>query len=72
MSILGVTCLLIICFYALMIEEFEAFEPEWLIVNAPSFMAVPKEDGTRQHNFAILDFTRKIALNWRNWLYRRN
>lgn len=25
-------------------------------------MAVPDEDGTRQHNFAILDFTRKIAL----------
>jgi phosphoenolpyruvate carboxykinase (ATP) len=43
-------------------EELETFESEWLIVNAPSFMAVPKEDGTRQHNFAILDFTRKIAL----------
>src|SRR5690554_5553820 len=25
-------------------------------------MAVPDEDGTRQHNFAILDFTRKIVL----------
>lgn len=43
-------------------EELETFEPEWLIVNAPSFMAIPNEDGTRQHNFAILDFTRKIAL----------
>jgi len=43
-------------------EELETFEPEWLIVNAPGFMAIPNQDGTRQHNFAILDFTRKIAL----------
>ncbi|MHA7942761.1 phosphoenolpyruvate carboxykinase (ATP) [Formosa sp. 3Alg 14/1] len=42
--------------------ELENFEPEWTIVCAPKFMAVPDEDGTRQHNFAILDFTRKIAL----------
>ncbi len=43
-------------------EELQNFEPEWTIVNAPGFMANPEEDGTRQHNFAILDFTRKIAL----------
>ncbi|HNQ27358.1 MAG TPA: phosphoenolpyruvate carboxykinase (ATP) [Aquaticitalea sp.] len=43
-------------------SELEGFEPEWLIVNAPEFMADPEVDGTRQHNFAILDFTRKIAL----------
>ena len=43
-------------------EELETFEPEWLIVNAPGFMAIPNQDGTRQHNFAILDFTRNIAL----------
>ena len=43
-------------------EELETFKPEWVIVNAPGFMAIPNEDGTRQHNFAILDFTRKIAL----------
>ena len=42
--------------------ELENFEPEWSIVCAPEFMAVPSEDGTRQHNFAILNFTRKIAL----------
>ncbi|MCL5126972.1 phosphoenolpyruvate carboxykinase (ATP) [Algibacter sp. L4_22] len=42
--------------------ELENFTPEWTIVNAPSFMAVPDEDGTRQHNFAILNFTKKIAL----------
>jgi len=43
-------------------EELENFNPEWLIVNAPSFKADPMVDGTRQHNFAILNFTRKIAL----------
>ncbi|QDO93511.1 phosphoenolpyruvate carboxykinase (ATP) [Formosa sediminum] len=42
--------------------ELENFKPEWSIVCAPSFMAVPAEDGTRQHNFAILNFTKKIAL----------
>jgi len=44
------------------VSELENFKPEWTIVNAPGFMSVPDEDGTRQHNFAILDFTRKIAL----------
>ena len=43
-------------------EELEDFDPEWTVVNAPGFMADPKEDGTRQHNFAILNFGRKIAL----------
>ena len=43
-------------------EELENFDPEWVIVNAPGFMADPIVDGTRQHNFAILDFTRKVAL----------
>ena len=42
--------------------ELENFDPEWLIVNAPGFMADPSVDGTRQHNFAILNFTKKIAL----------
>jgi phosphoenolpyruvate carboxykinase (ATP) len=43
-------------------EELKDFTPEWIVVNAPSFMAIPNEDGTRQHNFAILNFTKKIAL----------
>lgn len=43
-------------------DELEIFEPEWTIVNAPGFMADPEVDGTRQHNFAILNFTKKIAL----------
>ncbi len=43
-------------------EELQGFTPEWTIVNAPGFMADAAVDGTRQHNFAILDFTRKVAL----------
>ncbi|WP_452222335.1 phosphoenolpyruvate carboxykinase (ATP) [Lacinutrix salivirga] len=43
-------------------EELKHFDAEWTIVNAPGFMANPEVDGTRQHNFAILNFTKKIAL----------
>ncbi|WP_276168216.1 phosphoenolpyruvate carboxykinase (ATP) [Zobellia alginiliquefaciens] len=43
-------------------EELKNFEPEWTVINAPGFMADAEVDGTRQHNFAILNFTRKIAL----------
>ncbi|MFK5972599.1 MAG: phosphoenolpyruvate carboxykinase (ATP) [Flavobacteriaceae bacterium] len=43
-------------------EELRNFDPEWTVVNAPGFMADAKIDGTRQHNFAILNFTKKIAL----------
>lgn len=43
-------------------EELKNFTPEWTVINAPGFMADPKEDGTRQHNFAILNFSEKMAL----------
>jgi len=43
-------------------EELKNFDPEWTVINAPGFMADAAVDGTRQHNFAILNFTRKIAL----------
>lgn len=43
-------------------EELSNFEPEWLIINAPSFKANAAVDGTRQHNFTMIDFTRKIIL----------
>ncbi|PKH50589.1 phosphoenolpyruvate carboxykinase (ATP) [Tenacibaculum sp. Bg11-29] len=43
-------------------EELKGFSPEWTVVNAPGFMANPEVDGTRQHNFAILNFGKKIAL----------
>lgn len=43
-------------------EEIENFKHDWLIINAPGFHADPKIDGTRQHNFAVLNFTKKIIL----------
>ena len=42
--------------------EIETFNHDWLILNAPGFKADPKIDGTRQHNFAIINFTKKIIL----------
>ncbi|WP_395090790.1 phosphoenolpyruvate carboxykinase (ATP) [Vaginella massiliensis] len=45
-------------------EELKNFgDAEWTIINAPSFKANPEVDGTRAHNFSILNFKRKIVLN---------
>lgn len=43
-------------------DELKNFQEDWVIVNAPGFKADPERDGTRQHNFAILNFSKKIAL----------
>jgi phosphoenolpyruvate carboxykinase (ATP) len=43
-------------------DQLKSFQHEWLVINAPGFKADPSTDGTRQHNFAILNFKRKIAL----------
>lgn len=43
-------------------EELKNFNPEWIIINAPGFHANPEEDGTRQHNFAIINFKKKTIL----------
>ena len=43
-------------------DEIKDFKPEWHVINAPGFMAIPDEDGTRQHNFAILNFTKKMII----------
>ncbi|MCB0795889.1 MAG: phosphoenolpyruvate carboxykinase (ATP) [Flavobacteriales bacterium] len=43
-------------------EELESFEPEWHVINAPGFKADPEKDGTRQANFAIINFTRKMII----------
>lgn len=37
-------------------------DPEWTILAVPSFLADPQVDGTRQSNFSILNFTKKIIL----------
>ena len=42
--------------------EVQNFVPEWTILQAPGFMADPAIDGTRQHNFAVINFTKKVIL----------
>ncbi len=49
-------------FISLSDEQVKVIEPEWTIFCAPSFMANPSEDGTRQHNFSIINFTKKVIL----------
>jgi len=43
-------------------EAGEEIDPEWLILAAPSFHADPAVDGTRQHNFTMVNFTKKMIL----------
>lgn len=43
-------------------EEREQFEPDYLMIVLPGFRAEPKIDGTRQHNFTILNLTRRLIL----------
>lgn len=43
-------------------DEIMNFDPEWSIICVPGFRAKPEIDGTRQHNFTILNMTKKIIL----------
>ena len=43
-------------------NELQNFKPDWHIIQAPNFKADAKTDGTRQHNIAIVNFTKKIIL----------
>ncbi len=43
-------------------EEIMNFSPEWTIICAPGFRATPEIDGTRQHNFTVLNMTKKVIL----------
>ncbi|OWK72590.1 phosphoenolpyruvate carboxykinase (ATP) [Pedobacter sp. AJM] len=36
--------------------------PEWLVIAAPGFLANPLTDGTRQENFSVINFTKKMIL----------
>lgn len=38
------------------------FDPEWTILCAPEFHADPVMDGTRQRNFAIINFSQRMIL----------
>jgi len=40
-------------------DEIKNFNPEWHVICAPGFEADPEIDGTRQSNFAIINFTEK-------------
>jgi len=43
-------------------EELEEMQCEWTVIQAPGFLADPAVDGTRQSNFAVVSFTRKVIL----------
>lgn len=43
-------------------EELDSFVADWHIIQAPDFMANAAIDGTRQHNFAIVSFTKKMII----------
>ncbi|KOY86780.1 phosphoenolpyruvate carboxykinase [bacterium 336/3] len=43
-------------------EELSSFVPNFTIINIPEFQADPAVDGTRQANFAVINFTKKMIL----------
>jgi phosphoenolpyruvate carboxykinase (ATP) len=43
-------------------SEIASFNPEWTVLCAPGLTANPEEDGTRQHNFAVINFTKKMII----------
>ena len=43
-------------------SELKEFDPSWLVLNVPGFKADPKRHGTRQENFSIINFTKKIVI----------
>ena len=49
-------------FHNLNEEEIKSFIPDWHIINIPGFQANPESDGTRQANFSIINFSKKIIL----------
>lgn len=42
--------------------EIQSQEPDWHIIQVPGFLADPALDGTRQGNFTIVNFTKKVIL----------
>lgn len=43
-------------------KNLEDFKKEWMLIDAPEFLADPKIHGTRQSNFSIINFTEKVIL----------
>ncbi|HEY5095814.1 MAG TPA: phosphoenolpyruvate carboxykinase (ATP) [Candidatus Eremiobacteraceae bacterium] len=42
--------------------ELDGFKPEFAVVDACDFLAIPERDGTRSETFIIVDFSRKLVL----------
>ncbi|MEH6705221.1 MAG: phosphoenolpyruvate carboxykinase (ATP) [Galbibacter orientalis] len=42
--------------------ELKAFKADWVVINAPGFMANPKKHHTENENFTIINFTKQIIL----------
>lgn len=49
-------------FLRLALDEVDNFAPEWTVVCAPGFLADPERHGTRQSNFAIINFSDRAIL----------
>lgn len=43
-------------------DEIKTQTPDWHIIQVPSFLADPATDGTRQGNFTIVNFTKRVVL----------
>ena len=43
-------------------EEIENHQPEFTIINIPSFQADPERDGTRSPTFVLMDFAQRLVL----------
>lgn len=43
-------------------EEQEYMLADWTVIQAPGCLADPATDGTRQHNFAVVNFTKRMII----------
>ncbi len=43
-------------------KDFKSFEPDWNVYNFPSVEADPEIHGTRQKNFAVINFSKKVII----------
>lgn len=43
-------------------SELETYQQEWVILQVPEFLADPAIDGTRQENFTMINFSKKMIL----------
>ncbi len=43
-------------------DELNSIEPDWLVIQAPGLKCDGTKDGVRQHNFSVINFTKRIAI----------